>query len=77
MVSPCLVKLAGLNPITIDQDTRLFAEDSIEHAKAGVSREGIKWNERIRRMIRIRKRLFWNQMEGMKYSQHNQPRNIN
>ena len=53
----------------IDQDTRLFAGDSIEHTKGGVSREGIKWNERIRRMRRTTKKLFWNQMEGMKYSQ--------
>lgn len=53
----------------IDQDTRLLAGDSIEHAKGSVNREEIKWNERIRRMIRIREILFWNQMEGMKYSQ--------
>jgi hypothetical protein len=44
----------------IDQDTRLFAGDSIEHAKGGVSREGTKWNEIIRRMIRTAKELFRN-----------------
>jgi len=77
MASPCLVKLTGRNPIMIDQDTRTVAAHSIEQANGGVSREGIKWNERIRRMRRTTKKLFWNQMEGMKYSQHNQPCNIN
>ncbi len=60
MASPCLVKLTGRNPIMIDQDTRLFAGDSTEHAKGGVSQQGIKWNERIRRMIRIMEIRFWN-----------------
>jgi len=53
----------------IDQDTRTVAAHSIEQANGGVSREGIKWNERIRRRRRTTKKLFWNQKEGMKYSQ--------